>query len=96
MAYRLVVKDEANIDALEAFLYYEEIRIGLGTRFLESLQKRYNQLSENPQFYSFVYSDLERTLRDVKLEGFPFVILYDIEGDDVIIYSVHNTYKNRE
>jgi len=96
MAFRLVVTDEAYGEALDAYLYYEEIRTGLGTRFLESLQKRYNQLSQNPQFYSLVYSDKERTLRDVKLEGFPFVILFDIVGSDVIVYSVHNTHKNRE
>ena len=60
MVYSLVIKEEANSDALEAFLYYEEIQTGLGIRFLESLQKRYDQLSENPQFYRFVYADREK------------------------------------
>jgi len=96
MAYRAVVTDEAYREALNAYLYYEEIQIGLGTRFLKSLQKRYDQLSQNPQFYSFVYADKEKTLRDIKLEGFPFVILYDVEEYEVVVYSVHNTYKNRE
>lgn len=37
MAYNLEVKDEANVEIIEAYLYYEEKRIGLGEEFLEHL-----------------------------------------------------------
>ncbi len=96
MLYRIIVTEKAQGEALDAFLYYEEAQGGLGIRFLESLQKVYELLSQNPQFYSFVHSDREKTLRDVKLDGFPFVILFDVLDDEVIVYSVLNTYKNPE
>jgi len=54
MAYNLIIKEEADADALESFLYYEEQQDGLGERFLESLQQVYGKLETNPQFYSIV------------------------------------------
>lgn len=96
MTYVVEIKDEARLDALEAFLYYEEKKDGLGEEFLEVLTKQYEDLSRNPQYYSFVYSDREKTLRDVKPDRFPYVVMFDIDGSKVIVYSVHNTYRNRE
>jgi hypothetical protein len=37
MKYVLEIKEEAVFDIKEAYLYYEETRIGLGKRFLETL-----------------------------------------------------------
>ncbi|MEA1785608.1 hypothetical protein U1E44_05870 [Arenibacter sp. GZD96] len=37
MAYVLEVKDEANLEIIEAYLYYEEKRTGLGEEFIEHL-----------------------------------------------------------
>ena len=96
MLYTVTVKQQALDEALEAYLYYEEKQEGLGDRFLNSLRKRYGDLSRNPQYFSFIYADREKTLRDVIVEDFPFVIMYDIVGTEVIVYSVHNTYKKME
>ena len=96
MFYTLTVKQEAQDEAIKAYLYYEEIRQGLGDKFLDALMARYQQLAQNPQYFSFVYTDKEKTLRDVVVEGFPFLIMYDIVGTEVIVYSVHNTYRNRK
>ena len=32
--------------------------------------------------------------RDVLLNKFPFVIVFEIDKEDVIVYAVHNVYKN--
>lgn len=45
MAYRLIVKDEAGLEAENAYLYYETQQPGLGERFLEALQKRFDDIS---------------------------------------------------
>jgi hypothetical protein len=38
MKYVLELKEEAVLDIKQAYLYYEEQRIGLGNRFLETLE----------------------------------------------------------
>jgi hypothetical protein len=53
MAFEVIIKAEAHEDALRAFLYYEGQKEGLGEKFLEALSKRYNDLSNHPNHYSF-------------------------------------------
>jgi len=91
VAYKLIIKEEAAADALTAFLYYEGKSSGLGEKFIIALQERFRQLSVNPQHYSFI--DKRKKLRDVKLNGFPYVVIYDIDEENVVVYLVHNSYK---
>ncbi len=57
MAFNLIIKAEAHEDALTAFLYYDEKQQGLGEKFLDSLSKRYSDLSFHPYNYSFIDED---------------------------------------
>lgn len=93
MAYNLVIVEEAYLETLEAYNYYEEKQQGLGETFLLSLQKRYIDLSRNPQYYSFISNDSAQIFRDVKVDKFPYVVIFEISETDVIIYSVHLTHK---
>jgi hypothetical protein len=94
MLFNLIIKEEAHVDTIEAYNYYEEKSVGLGERFLQALLKRYNDLAQHPTHYSFINEDETLHLRDVVLEKFPFVIVFEIIEEDVIVYAVHNTYKH--
>ena len=94
MKYKLIITKKALLDASDAYYYYEGIRHGLGDRFIESLENRYAALSEHPDYYS--YSDKNKIIRDVAIDGFPYLIVYEISGRDVIVFSIHNTYKKAE
>ena len=94
MPFTVIVKQEAHQDTIEAYNYYETKLTGLGERFLNALQQRYKELSENPTFYSYIDEDPLKILRDVKLEKFPFVVVYEITENQVVVYAVHNTYKH--
>jgi ParE toxin of type II toxin-antitoxin system, parDE len=94
MLFTVIVKQEAHQGTIDAYNYYEEKLTGLGERFLEALQQRYKELSANPTFYSYIDEDPLKVLRDVKLEKFPFVVVYEIIETQVVIYAVHNTYKH--
>ena len=78
MSFTVIVKEEAHQDTIEAYNYYEKKVAGLGVRFLEALQQRYSEISENPTFYSYIDEDPMKILRDVKLKKFPFVVVYEI------------------
>lgn len=94
MAFTVSIKQEAHDDTIEAYNYYEEKQHGLGERFLQSLSKKYQELAEHPTFYSYIDEDTLKILRDVRIDQFPYVIVYEINDKDVIVYAVHNTYKH--
>jgi hypothetical protein len=92
MPYQLIIRQEAHHDANEAYTYYEEKSPGLGELFLQELTQRYNEIREHPEFYGFI--DEQKIIRDVKLRHFPYLVVYEIRDDNVIVYSVFNGYKN--
>lgn len=94
MTLRVIVTKEAHNDTLEAYLYYEEKQNGLGERFLDVLQFCYQSLSMQPENYGYINEDPLKILRDVKLEKFPYVVVFEITEAGVIVYAVHNTYKH--
>jgi|ERR1035437_3941516 hypothetical protein len=92
MAYRLIILQAAAKDTLEGYNYYEQLQQGLGDRFLSEVLERYNDISKHPQYYGFV--DEHHIIRDVILKSFPYLVVYEVEDDAVIIYAVHCTYKH--
>lgn len=90
MTYNVIIKAEAHADALHAYLYYEEQQQGLGEKFLDTLIKRYEDLTLHPVHYGFINKDPLKVLRDVRLKSFPYVIVFEIINYDVIVYAVHH------
>ena len=89
--YQVILSDEARQDEIEGYDYYESGTQGLGEAFLAVLEDCYFRLSKHPQAYSF--TDNRNTLRDMKVTRFPYLIIFEISGNSVYVYSVHNTYK---
>ena len=50
MKYNLLITKQAMLDEMEAYHYYEDIRPGLGDRFIESVENRYAALSQHPDY----------------------------------------------
>ena len=96
MAFQVVIKAEARKDVIEAYHFYETKLTGLGDIFLESFENRCHDLSQNPSFYSLISEDPKAVLRDVKLNRFPFVLVFEIIASEVIVYAVHCTYIDPE
>lgn len=51
MTYILEIKDHANLEIIEAYLYYEEKRLGLGEEFLEHLNVYFDRIITNPKHF---------------------------------------------
>ena len=92
MAYNIVIKEEARLDTATAYNYYENERQGLGEEFLDELVKRYDDLSDHPFHYGFI--DDQQIIRDVKVDRFPYVIIFEVIDNSVIVYAVHNTWRH--
>lgn len=90
MNYLLEVKDEANSEIIEAYLYYEEKRTGLGEEFLEHLNIYFDRITTNPKHFP----QKRKPYREAYIKRFPFLIIYEIMSNKIIVYSVFNIRQN--
>jgi len=93
VAFNLIITVRAGTDAVEASSYYAAIQPELCTRFLSELLAAYSKLKDNPQHYSFISAKRKNNLRDIKINHFPYTVIYEISGSNVIIYAIHNSHR---
>lgn len=87
---QLIIKEEAAEEILNAFDYYEEQQYGLGDYFLNTLKNRFTTLLLQPNACPVVYANY----RQAVVPKFPFVIVYEIERDTIIVFSVFHTSRD--
>lgn len=92
MTYVLEVKEEANLEIIEAYLYYEEKRTGLGEEFLEHLDTYFDRITSSPKHFP----QHRKPYREAFVKRFPYLIIYELTKGKVIVYSVFNTWQNPE
>lgn len=90
MEYQLEIKEEAALDIKQAYFYYEEKKLGLGERFLDTLENYLQRVKQYPEHYQIKRSPF----REAFIKDFPYVIIYEIEKKKVIVYAVFCTHKN--
>jgi hypothetical protein len=91
MNYQVIISLTARQEETDAYLYYEDKLEGLGDKFLQEVEASLNKISLNPTFFS--YCDTSRSLRDFALQQFPFVIIYEILEEKIIVTNIHHTKK---
>ena len=99
MSLELIVKPQARLDILDSFDWYEEQREGLGARFLIKVEKGLDAIRDHPTGYQII--DKKVSARRNLLRPFPFMIVYTIEKDRIVVYAVvhakrhHRVWKRR-
>ncbi len=91
MIYHLKVQVEAIFDAKDAFEWYELQKEGLGFGFLNELEKGFEKITTNPQHFSTYINKLYRRIR---IHRFPFLVLYEIEENNVIVIGIRHTKRD--
>ena len=74
----------AEEEMTEAALFYEEACEGLGTDFLDDVQRAIDRLSNYPHSGEAIDLSLRRTL----LYRFPFSLMYTVEENGIVIVAV--------
>jgi plasmid stabilization system protein ParE len=90
--YQIVLHPDAEKEYQEAYLWYEEQVQGLGVRFEKAVENRLNQIITKPQ----MYPKKRGVFREVKIETFPYVIVYKIYARKrmVFISAVYHASRN--
>lgn len=76
--------------AQEAYDWYEEQQQGLGELFLKELQRCFDKIEDWP----LLYAKIKKDFRQIVLQTFPYVIVFEIIERDVIVYAVFHTSRS--
>lgn len=89
----LTLHPAAQEEFLTAFEWYENQQKGLGIDFMNCVEKRLNQIIENPTFYS---KKQHTKFREVRIERFPFIIVYDykVRKAEIFILAIYHAKRN--
>jgi hypothetical protein len=84
LSYSLRIQSEAILDIHEAFEWYEKQKEGLGFLLIEEIRNLLHKKAEHPTYYTFINSAFRR----IKVNRFPYFLIYEIEDDIVLINSL--------
>ncbi len=88
--YRLLLKPRAIKMTQDAYDWYEERQDGLGELFLQELESCYDKLEAWPA----AYTKIKKDFRHIVLKTFPYVVIFKIIKNDLIIYAVFHTSRS--
>jgi len=91
MVFKIKISPLAEKEIDESIEFYESRSKGLGKQFLIYLKFYLKVLKTNPELFEI---KKEPGYRELTLVKFPFVIIYEIIKNEIIIHSVFNTSRN--
>lgn len=80
----------AEQDMTEAYDWYEGREFGLGSEFLRCVDACFNSIQRNPGLYQIEYE----TYRRAVVRRFPYVVFYEYNEQEIIIYAVFHCSQN--
>ena len=76
--------------AKEAYDWYELQQPGLGDLFLLDVESCYDKLEAWP----IAYIKIKRNFRQIVLKTFPYVLVFEVIKNEVIVYAVFHTSRS--
>ena len=77
-------------DVSTATRYYDKISVDLGNRFRGCVRNKLRSVSERPQSYAYIRG----TLRGAMVEGFPFLLIFQLIGAEVYFAGLYHASSN--
>ena len=94
MGYKVIIKDEARIDIVTNWEYYQNLAEGLGDIFEAAVFARLSDLSLHPLNYGFLGIDNRKIYRSVLLKKFPYKIVYEVIATEVVVFEIFHTKRH--
>lgn len=86
MSLRLIVRPEAEVDIMEAALWYESREPGMGLEVIAELHAALERALENPLAYLLLRTHPH--VRRVLTRRFPYRIFYIVRSDALVVFAV--------
>ncbi|MCG6133899.1 MAG: type II toxin-antitoxin system RelE/ParE family toxin [Nostoc sp. LLA-1] len=86
MTYKILITPEAELDLEDAYNWYEQQMMGLGSEFIRVVDASFSTIQRNPFAYPIIYEKVRRKL----IRKFPYGLFYIIIDERIsIIGSFH-------
>jgi len=88
----ILLHKEAYEEYIDAYYWYEKKNSDLGKRFMNTVDKKIQQIKQNPECYSITLHNYIQA----KVEYFPYVIVYNYfpKRNLVFISSIYHNSRN--
>ena len=73
-------------DLSSATAYYDKISVKLGNRFRDVIRQRMAAITDKPELFGRIHDEIRASMVD----RFPYVILYEIQGNAVVMLGIHH------
>lgn len=90
MDFKIKVLPRAKFEIDEALSWYASRNLELGNELLNEINLVFEHLLLDP----FLFRKTKKDFRQVPLKRFPYLIIYRIVANRVLIQSVFNTHQN--
>ncbi len=80
----------AESDLMEAVLWYEDHRPGLGDEFLASVEDAFDRIARNP----LAYTEVDPGLRRALVKRFPFGAFYVAASSPIVVIAVFHCFRD--
>ena len=90
MSLQIVIRPEAEAEMGEAFDWYEEQVLGLGSDFLLSIDAILNSIIRNPRGYPTVHKTVRRALT----RRFPYEVFFTVEETQIVVIGVFHAKRD--
>lgn len=87
------ILQKARHDMQKSADWYDEQQAGLGERFLRSVIAAFKRIETAPLHYEIKFS---KKFRFAQTESFPFLVVFKIKKDIVVVHAVFHTSRNPE
>jgi plasmid stabilization system protein ParE len=86
----VVLLPPADAELEEAVDYYNDQIAGLGDEFLRAFLSTTHYISQAPM----AWKQVGKHTRRININRFPYLILYVVDGDDILITCVAHQHRN--
>ena len=90
MIYHIIVPESVYVELKEVSSYYESKQKELGVRFILSWETAMEHIKEAP----LLYQKKNKRLRTIKLNKFPYLLVFEIIGNKIYLFRLANAKRN--
>ncbi|MBV9993063.1 MAG: type II toxin-antitoxin system RelE/ParE family toxin [Alphaproteobacteria bacterium] len=87
---RIEVRPRADSEINAAAAWYERERPGLGASFTQAVMAAFASIAEQP----LAYPHIRRGARRFVMRKFPYIVIYRVEGDAIVIYACIHSHRD--
>ena len=88
--HQLILKPGAIKMAKDAYDWNETQQVNLGELFLTALNDCFKRIQLHPK----AHSKIKKQYRQARVRKFPYVVIYEIIRNEIIVFSVFHTSRN--